>query len=67
MGSQVLAAQNSQPVGQQGGLTPVVPGQARVVQLFGKYHGTIREPGLQWVNPCEQATQQVVSTGSLYQ
>jgi regulator of protease activity HflC (stomatin/prohibitin superfamily) len=34
-----------------GGLTPVVPGQARVVQLFGRYRGTIREPGLQWVNP----------------
>ena len=34
-----------------GGLAPVVPGQARVVQLFGKYRGTIREPGLQWVNP----------------
>jgi SPFH domain / Band 7 family len=33
------------------GLTPVVPGQARVVQLFGNYRGTIREPGLQWVNP----------------
>ena len=34
-----------------GGLTPVVPGQARVVQPFGKYRGTIRESGLQWVNP----------------
>jgi regulator of protease activity HflC (stomatin/prohibitin superfamily) len=33
------------------GLTAVVPGQARVVQLFGKYRGTIRESGLQWVNP----------------
>jgi regulator of protease activity HflC (stomatin/prohibitin superfamily) len=33
------------------GLTPVVPGRARVVQLFGRYTGTIREPGLQWVNP----------------
>jgi regulator of protease activity HflC (stomatin/prohibitin superfamily) len=33
------------------GLTPVVPGQARVVQLFGKYRGTIRDSGLQWVNP----------------
>jgi regulator of protease activity HflC (stomatin/prohibitin superfamily) len=33
------------------GLTPVAPGRARVVQLFGKYRGTIREPGLQWVNP----------------
>jgi len=32
-------------------LTPVVPGQARVIQLFGKYRGTIRNPGLQWVNP----------------
>jgi regulator of protease activity HflC (stomatin/prohibitin superfamily) len=33
------------------GLTPVVPGRSHVVQLFGKYRGTIREPGLQWVNP----------------
>jgi regulator of protease activity HflC (stomatin/prohibitin superfamily) len=33
------------------GLTAVVPGRSRVVQLFGKYRGTIREPGLQWVNP----------------
>jgi hypothetical protein len=33
------------------GLTPVVPGQARVIQLFGKYRGTIRDPGMQWVNP----------------
>jgi len=33
------------------GLTPVAPGQARVVQLFGQYDGTIREPGLRWVNP----------------
>jgi regulator of protease activity HflC (stomatin/prohibitin superfamily) len=34
-----------------GGLTPVVPGRARVVQLFGRYRGTIRDAGLQWVNP----------------
>jgi regulator of protease activity HflC (stomatin/prohibitin superfamily) len=33
------------------GLTPVTPGQARVIQLFGKYRGTVRDPGLQWVNP----------------
>ena len=33
------------------GLIAVAPGQARVVQLFGKYRGTVREPGLQWVNP----------------
>ena len=32
------------------GLTPVIPGEARVVQLFGNYQGTVREPGLQWVN-----------------
>ena len=33
------------------GLTPVVPGRAHIVQLFGRYQGTIREPGLRWVNP----------------
>src|SRR6516225_745259 len=33
------------------GLTPVVPGEARVIQLFGKYRGTTRNQGLQWVNP----------------
>jgi regulator of protease activity HflC (stomatin/prohibitin superfamily) len=33
------------------GLTSVVPGEARAVQLFGKYHGTIRVSGLHWVNP----------------
>jgi hypothetical protein len=33
------------------GLTPVAPGRARVVQLFGRYRGTLREAGLQWVNP----------------
>jgi hypothetical protein len=34
-----------------GGLVQVVPGEARVIQLFGKYQGTIREPGMQFVNP----------------
>ena len=33
------------------GLTAVVPGRAHVVQLFGRYQGTVRESGLQWVNP----------------
>ncbi len=33
------------------GLFAVVPGQARVVQLFGRYRGTIRDSGLHWVNP----------------
>lgn len=34
-----------------GGLTTVAPGQARVVQLFGRYGGTMRTSGLRWVNP----------------
>jgi regulator of protease activity HflC (stomatin/prohibitin superfamily) len=33
------------------GLTSVVVGEARVVQLFGQYRGTVRAPGLQFVNP----------------
>jgi hypothetical protein len=33
------------------GLTTVTPGQARVVQLFGRYVGTVRTPGLRWFNP----------------
>ncbi len=33
------------------GLIQVVAGEARVVQLFGRYSGTVREPGLRWVNP----------------
>jgi regulator of protease activity HflC (stomatin/prohibitin superfamily) len=33
------------------GITVVAPGRAHVVQLFGKYKGTVREPGMQWVNP----------------
>ena len=33
------------------GLTAVAPGEARVIQLFGRYTGTIRRDGLHWVNP----------------
>ncbi|WP_448318469.1 SPFH domain-containing protein [Streptomyces sp. CO7] len=33
------------------GLNMVAPGEARVVQLFGRYRGTVREDGLRWVNP----------------
>ena len=29
----------------------MVAGEARVVQLFGRYRGTVRAPGLHWVNP----------------
>ncbi|MFD9376564.1 SPFH domain-containing protein [Streptomyces sp. NPDC059999] len=33
------------------GLNTVAPGEARVVQLFGRYRGTLRTDGLRWVNP----------------
>ncbi|GAB2971031.1 membrane protein [Amycolatopsis acidiphila] len=33
------------------GLTAVAPGEARVVQVLGRYTGTVRADGLQWVNP----------------
>ena len=33
------------------GLTSILPGQARVVQLFGRYLGTARTAGLRWFNP----------------
>jgi regulator of protease activity HflC (stomatin/prohibitin superfamily) len=33
------------------GLTIVNPNTARVVLLFGRYHGTIKTAGLRWVNP----------------
>ncbi|WP_116246895.1 SPFH domain-containing protein [Nocardiopsis sp. FIRDI 009] len=33
------------------GLTMVSPNEARVVQLFGRYVGTVRTDGLRWVNP----------------
>src|SRR5262249_20831348 len=38
--------------GMDGGRWDAVVGQeARVVQLFGRSRGTIRDPGLHWVNP----------------
>ena len=33
------------------GLFVVNPNEAKVVQLFGRYVGTVREPGFKWVNP----------------
>jgi len=33
------------------GLTPVNPNEARALVLFGRYAGTVRDQGLQWVNP----------------
>jgi regulator of protease activity HflC (stomatin/prohibitin superfamily) len=33
------------------GLFMLQPNQAAVLTLFGKYKGTVREPGLQWANP----------------
>ncbi|MFD8950325.1 SPFH domain-containing protein [Streptomyces xanthophaeus] len=42
------------------GLNMVAPGEARVVQLFGRYRGTMRTDGLRWVNPL--ATREKIST-----
>ena len=33
------------------GLTIVHPNTARVIQLFGRYQGTIKKAGLRWINP----------------
>ncbi|MCK4304448.1 MAG: SPFH domain-containing protein [Candidatus Eisenbacteria sp.] len=33
------------------GLFVVNPNEGRVTQLFGKYTGTSKEPGLRWINP----------------
>lgn len=33
------------------GLFMVHPNEAKVMQLFGKYVGTVHEPGLKWANP----------------
>lgn len=43
-----------------GGLTAVAPGEARVVEFFGRYQGTVRASGLRWVNPF--ARRRIVST-----
>lgn len=34
-----------------GGLIAVAPNEARVIQLFGRYLGTVHDDGLYWVNP----------------
>lgn len=34
-----------------GGLFMVAPNEGMVLQLFGSYVGTVREPGLRWANP----------------
>jgi regulator of protease activity HflC (stomatin/prohibitin superfamily) len=33
------------------GLTTIAPGEAKVLQFFGRYVGTARTAGLRWVNP----------------
>lgn len=42
------------------GLFTVAPNEARVLQLFGDYVGTVRTPGLRWANPLY--TKHAVST-----
>ena len=34
-----------------GGFFTVAPNQAKVLQLFGRYVGTTKQPGLRWTNP----------------
>ncbi|MEU6038014.1 SPFH domain-containing protein [Actinomadura sp. NPDC047616] len=36
------------------GLTPVAPNEARVLQVLGRYTGTVRTDGLRWVNPISE-------------
>jgi len=36
------------------GLFSVQPNEARVITLFGNYRGSVRQPGLWWVNPFSQ-------------
>ena len=38
------------------GLFMIHPNEAKVLQLFGKYAGTVHEPGLKWANPFFQKT-----------
>jgi regulator of protease activity HflC (stomatin/prohibitin superfamily) len=33
------------------GLVTIAPGEAKVLQFFGRYVGTVRTAGLRWVNP----------------
>ncbi|MBW7877019.1 MAG: SPFH domain-containing protein [Candidatus Cloacimonetes bacterium] len=33
------------------GFFTIEPGESRVLTMFGKYVGTVREPGFHWVNP----------------
>ena len=42
------------------GLITIAPGEARVLQFFGRYIGTVRADGLRWVNPF--ASRRKVST-----
>ncbi len=42
------------------GFAAVAPGEARVLQFLGRYTGTLRPTGLQWVNPL--STKEKIST-----
>lgn len=46
------------------GLLMVTPNQAVVLQLFGDYVGTVRTPGLRWVNPFFGKTRMSVRASS---
>src|SRR5262245_48321354 len=51
--AEILAAAGAIVVGVflLAGVFTVGPNQGRVLQLFGAYRGTAREPGLRWANP----------------
>ena len=34
------------------GFFTVNPNEGRVLQFFGRYIGTVHDPGLRWANPC---------------
>ncbi len=44
------------------GLTVVQPRMAVVLTLFGRYHGTVSEPGFWWINPLTARTWVAVAT-----
>ena len=50
-GSSPSCSRSSASLALFSGLTPVNPNEARALVLFGHYGGTVREQGLQWVNP----------------
>lgn len=47
-----------------GGLFVVNPNEGQILQLFGSYVGTVKEPGLRWANPLPIADSGQLPAGS---